>query len=97
MPFLAPYHAIMAVCTAIAFFAALRVGEITFRIDQSSKNAVQLSQISFLASPNGKTSAIKLTMRFFKHSNLTRPVDIYLHKSQRTVLSGYYYCRVSKC
>jgi len=56
---------------AIAFFAALRVGEITFSNGQSSKNVIQLSQISFLASTNGETSAIKLTMRIFKHSNPT--------------------------
>jgi len=49
---------------------------------QSSKNVIQLNEISFLASTNGETSAIKLTMRFFKHSNPTQPVDILLHKSQ---------------
>ena len=53
-----------AMC-AIAFFAALRVGEVTFRSGQSSK-----------------TSAIKLTIGFFKHSNPTQPIDILLHKSQ---------------
>ena len=77
------YHRkLMKAMCAIAFFAALRVGEITFRSGQSSKNVIQLNQISFLASTNGETSAIKLTMRFFKHSNPTQPVDILLHKSQ---------------
>ena len=66
----------------MAFFADLWVGEITFCSDQSSMNVIQLNQISFLVSTNGDTSAIKLTMRFFKHSNPTQPVDILLHKSQ---------------
>lgn len=70
-----------AMC-ALAFFAALRVGEITFRSGQSSKNVIRLNQITVLASNNGETSAIELTMRFFKHSNSTQPVEILLHKSQ---------------
>ena len=70
-----------AMC-ALAFFAALRVGEITFRSGQSSKNVIQLNQITFLVSNNGETSAIKLTMRFFKHNNPTQPVEILLNKSQ---------------
>ena len=68
------YHRrLMKAMCAIAFFAALRVGESTFRGGLSSKNAIQLNQISFLTSTNGETSAIKLTLRF---------VDILLHKSQ---------------
>ena len=39
-----------AMC-AIAFFAALRVAEIMFHGGQSSKNVIQLNQISFLAWP----------------------------------------------
>lgn len=72
----------MKVMCAIAFYAALRVGEITFRSGQSFKNVIQLNQISFLESTHGETSAIKLTMRFFKHSNPTQPFDILLHKLQ---------------
>ena len=68
-------------CT-MAFFATLRVGEITLRSGQSSRNVIQLNQISFLKSTHGDTSSIKLTMRFFKHSNPMQPVDILLHKSQ---------------
>ena len=77
------YHRklISAMCT-MAFLVALRVGEITFCSGQSSMNVIQLNQISFLAFTNGDTNAIKLTMRFFKHSNPTQPVDILLHKSQ---------------
>jgi len=77
-----------AMC-ALAFFAALRVGEITFRIGQSSKNVIRLNQITFLTSNNGETSAILLTLRFFKHSNPTQPVEIFTSQLA-TDLSGYY-------
>lgn len=70
-----------AMCT-MAFFEALRVGEITLRSGQSFRNVIQLNQLSFLKSTNGDTCAIKLTTRFFKHSNPTQPVDILLHKAQ---------------
>ena len=72
----------MKAMRAIVFFAAFRLGKITFCSGQSSKNVIQLYQISVLASTNGGTSAIKLTLRFFKHSNPTQPVDILVHKSQ---------------
>lgn len=77
------YHRkLMEAMCAMAFFAALRVEEINFHGGQSTRNVIQLNQISFLASTDGKTSAIKLTMRFFKHSNPTQPIEILLHKSQ---------------
>ena len=80
---LGDYHRkLMRAMCALAFFAALQVGEIMFRSSQSSKNVIQLNQITFVASNNAETSAIKLTMRFFKHSNLTQPVEILLHKLQ---------------
>ena len=80
---LGDYHRkVMKAMCALAFFTALRVGEIRFCSGQSSKNVIQLNQSTFLASNNGETSAIKLTMRFFKHSNPTQPVEILLHKSQ---------------
>ena len=58
-----------AMCT-MAFFVALRVGEITLRSRQSSRNVIQLNQISFLISTHGDTSSIKLTMRFGRPSCL---------------------------
>ena len=77
------YHRkLMKAMCNMAFFAALQVGEITLRSGQSSRNVIQLNQLFFLKSTNGDTCAIKLTMRFFKHSNPTQPVDILLHKAQ---------------
>ena len=65
---------------AFAFFAALRVGELTYRTHQSQRNLILLNQITFMETRKGSISAIKLTLRNYKHSDTSKPVDIFLYR-----------------
>ncbi|CAH3194200.1 unnamed protein product, partial [Porites evermanni] len=65
---------------AFAFFAALRVGELTYRTHQSQRNLILLNQITFMETREGSISAIKLTLRNYKHSDTSKPVDIFLYR-----------------
>ena len=67
---------------AIAFFAALRVGEITSRAHQPRKNIMAISQTVFLKTRESAVSAIKLTLRNYKHSNASNPVDIFTYREK---------------
>lgn len=71
-------HLFRAMCT-IAFFAALRVGEITTIPGRSLQNLIQFDQIAFLRGASGSVTGIKLTMKFFKHSNPSKPVVIFIY------------------
>lgn len=59
----------------MAFFAALRVGEITCRPTQPRGNVILLNQIVFMKNREGVVSAIKVTLRNYKHSDPAVPVD----------------------
>ena len=67
---------------AIAFFAALRVGEITSRAHQPRQNIIAISQFLFLKTREGTVSAIKLTLRNYKHSDTSNPVDIFIYREK---------------
>ena len=67
---------------AIAFFAALRVGEITSRAHQPRQNIIAISQLVFLKTREGTVSAIKLTLRNYKHSDTSNPVDIFISQEK---------------
>ena len=67
---------------AIAFFAALRVGEITSRAHQPRQNIIAISQLVFLKTREGTVSAIKLTLRNYKHSDTSNPVDIFIYREK---------------
>ena len=67
---------------ALAFFGALRVGEMTSRHKQSQKNLISLNQIVFMETRDGTISAIKLTLSEYKHSDPSRPVDIFIYRER---------------
>lgn len=67
---------------AFAFFAALRVGEITYRVNQPHQNIITISQLVCMKTREGNVSAIKLTLRNYKHSDSTSPLDIFLYREK---------------
>ena len=70
-----------AMCS-LAFFAALRIGEITSRPGQSSDKIIQLQQISFLRDCNGEFAGLKLTLTNYKHSDPLRSVELFVSREQ---------------
>lgn len=70
-----------AMCTA-AFFAALRIGEITKGTAQLSRNVINLNQVSFIRDAQGMYTSYKITMQFFKHHDSGHPIDITLCTSK---------------
>ena len=71
---------------AMAFFAALRVGEITCRPTQPRGNVMFLNQIVFMKNREGVVSAIKVTFRNCGHSDLAVPVNIFLYREKSVCL-----------
>jgi len=67
---------------AIAFFPALRIGEITCQPKQSSRNLIFLNQASFMKRNGDSIDTIKLTLRHYKHSNPAEPVNIFIYQAQ---------------
>ena len=67
---------------AMAFFAALRVGEITCRPKQPRRNVIFLNQIVFMKNREGVVSAIKVTFRNYRHSDPAVPVDNLLYREK---------------
>ena len=70
-----------AMC-AIAFFAALRIGVITIASGKSPQNLIQFNQVIFLRNASGSYAGIKLTLRFFKHSNPAQPDILFIHTNK---------------
>ena len=71
---------------AMAFFAALRVGEITCRPTQPRGNVIFLNQIVFMKNREGVVSAIKVTFRNYRHSDPAFLVDIFLYREKPVCL-----------
>ena len=67
---------------AMAFFAAIRVGEITCRPTQPRRNVIFLSQIVFMKNREGVVSAFKVPLRNYTHSDPAVPVDIFLYREK---------------
>ena len=71
-----------AMCS-LAFFAVLRIGEITSRPGQSSNKIIQLQQISFLRDCDGQFAGLyKLTLTNYKHSYPLRYVELLVSREQ---------------
>lgn len=66
----------------IAFFAFLRIGEITVNGSDQS-NLIRLNQLSRLMTTQGQVVALQLTIYKYKHSNNGRPfvIDIFQEES----------------
>ena len=67
---------------ALAFFAALRVGEIAITVGKSSTNLLLLRQVFFLKDSADSSVGIKLSMRNYKHSDSSRSTDIIVYKDK---------------
>ena len=70
-----------AMCS-LAFFAALRVGEITIRRGQAQNNLLQFRHAAFMTDQSGNTKAVKLSFTHYKHSDPSRPVDLIVYREQ---------------
>ena len=67
-----------AMCT-LAFFAFLRVGEITATSDESRK-PLQIDQLAYIYSMNNQVSGIQLTFANYKHHYNERPFTLTIHR-----------------
>ena len=67
---------------ALAYFAALRVGEMTITADKSSTNLRSLKQVLFQKDSADSIVGIKLSMRNYEHSDTSRPTDIIVCKDK---------------
>ena len=74
-----PYQGIMfkAMC-AMAFFAFLRIGEITAA--RQSPDTLRLSQVDKLSDESGAVVSLKVTFRNFKHNYNQRPITIVINR-----------------
>ena len=67
------------VMCALAFSAALRVGEITSRANVPPSHILQIDQLSFLQNRDSKIETVKITMRNFKHGSPFQPSELLVH------------------
>lgn len=67
---------------ALAFVAALRVGEITYPGNLPGQNIISIGQIAFMETREGTVTALKLTLRHYKHSDSSSPVDIFIYRER---------------
>ena len=65
-----------------AFFAALRIGDITCQPNETNQNFVFLNHASFIKGNRDSIGAIKLTLRHYKHTNPAQPVNISIYRAQ---------------
>ena len=68
-----------AMCS-LAFYAFLRIGEMTVHFNGNANPPLQLHQITKLISPSGELQAFKLTFGDFKHSYNSRPFSVVLSR-----------------
>ena len=82
-PFLqgSPYQIsqFQAMCS-LAFYAFLRIGEMTTHFNSNANPPFQLYQITKLISPAGELQAFKLTFGDFKHNYNSRPFSVVLSR-----------------
>ena len=71
-------HMLSAMCSS-AFFAFLRIGEITINSSNHS-NLIMLPQLEQLLNSQGQVTALQLTISKYKHSDTGRPFVIYIYK-----------------
>jgi len=82
---------------ALAFFAALRVGEMTTTAGKSAENILLLSQAFILKDSTGCIVAIKLSRRNYKHSDPSHTTNIIVYRDKPvyavTLLLDYLHVR----
>ena len=67
---------------AVAFFAALRVDELTHRGCQRGQNIININEIAFMKTREGTVTALKIVLRNYKHCDSANPVDIFLYRER---------------
>ena len=67
---------------ALAFFAALTVGEMTITAGKSSTNLLLLRQVFFLKDSADSIMGIKLSMQNYKHNDTSRSTNIIVYKDK---------------
>lgn len=81
-----------AMCS-LAFYAFLRIGEITSVKKSGANPPLQLCQLTRLMSPTGDLMAFKVTFGDFKHSHNAHPISVIVsrqpHSCPVTLLSKY--------
>ena len=86
-----------AMCS-LAFYAFLRIGEMTGKFNSNANHPLQLDQLTKLISPSGELTAFKLTFGDFKHSYNARPLSVVLSQQPNStcpivLLSKYFTLR----
>lgn len=66
--------------SSLAFFAFLRMGEITIRSVHETCKVLQLSQILTLTNQHGHPTSVKITFQNFKHSYNLPPVSLVISR-----------------
>ena len=64
----------------LAFYAFLRIGEMTAKCNSNANPPLQLYQLKKLISPSGELMAFKLTFGDFKHSYIACPLSVVLSR-----------------
>ena len=65
---------------SLAFYAFLRIGEMTTHFNSNANPPLQVYQMTKLISPSGELQAFKLTFEDFKHSYNSRPFSVVLSR-----------------
>ena len=86
---------------ALAFFAALPVGEITSRANTPPFRILQIDQLPFLRNRDSKIETVKIIMRNFKHGSHFQPSELLVHSDNTamcpvSLLSEYIAVRGSR-
>ena len=76
LPSLYKIRLFKAMC-ALAFFAALHVGEIT---SCANTTILQIDQLSFLQNHDSKIETVKIIMQNFKHGSPFQPCELLVHR-----------------
>lgn len=72
--------------SSLAFFAFLRIGEITIRSVHEASNVLQLGDVETINNQEGYPTSIKITFHNFKHSYTLPPVSLVIVRQfNRTV------------
>ena len=79
LPSLYKIRLFKAMC-ALAFFAALPVGEVTSRANTPPFRILQIDQLPFLRNRDSKIETVKIIMRNFKHGSPFQPSELLVHR-----------------
>ena len=68
-------------------------GQITCQAKQTQRNLINYNQVNFVRNMEDEVTAIKITLRHYKHSDPAEPVEIFIYRAKPvcpvTVLLAY--------